>query len=178
MVGEGVKAKLGPEFLKNWKALLEKKLFSVVLVAQDFFKKLVSIDKNSFAMVEHKRISYLDPEFAKLLIDEPISLESANNKSRYTPTAIQRVIDLTSGSPYYIQIFCNQLVNYVNREKVMTITEANVNYVMKNIMFKGNNRLEDTNFDNLIDDGDPSPTSIPQTDSIIVLKEIARLTKN
>ena len=31
--------------------------------------------------------------------------------------AIERIIDLTAGSPFYIQIICNRLVEYMNRKR-------------------------------------------------------------
>jgi hypothetical protein len=166
-----VTKKLSIDFMINWKAILQENYFSVVLVAQDFYPKFKALDSNAFQTMQLERVSYLEKEFAMALIDEPIKL---NGNSRYTSAGIERVYNLTAGSPFYIQIFCNKLVEYVNRKRVMKISDANVNQVLKDAMMK----LDKGVFDNLINDGDTSEDAIKKEDSETVLREIAKLTEN
>jgi len=171
-----VQGKLSQDFMKNWKALLAENYFNVVLVAQDVFPKFRNKYDNAFQTMEHERVTYLDEPDAKALIDKPISV--VTGESRYTEeTAIDRIIELTARSPYYIQIFCNQLVDYINNEKQPYITKANVN-IVKDRLLRGDERLDKTAFTNLINDGDPSPDAIPHSDLIKVLIKIAEHTKN
>ena len=166
-----VSNRLSNDFMINWKALLQENYFSVVLVAQDFYPKFKALDANAFQTMQSYRVSYLTEDKAKLLIDEPIQI---NKESRYAEKAIDRIYELTAGSPFYIQIFCDKLVEYVNDEKVIKITEANVNKVLKEKMMK----LDIGVFDNLINDGDTSPDAIKKDDSEAILREIAKHTNN
>ena len=117
------------------------------------------------------RVSYLEEEEAKALIDEPIRI---NDESRYLPAAIDHIYDLTAGSPFYIQIFCDKLVDYVNDKRVMKITKSIVKKVLEVHLME----LDKGLFDNLINDGDPSPDAIKDQDAETVLREIAKFTKN
>ncbi|MCP4110707.1 MAG: hypothetical protein GY749_35145 [Desulfobacteraceae bacterium] len=174
-----VQGKLSQDFMKNWKALLAANYFNVVLVAQDVFPKFRNEYDNAFQTMEHERVSYLEESDAKALIDKPIRIKNDDNtESRYTENeAIVRILELTARSPYYIQIFCNQLADYINSEKQPYITKANVN-IVKDRLLRGDRRLDKTAFTNLINNGDPSPDAMPHSDLIKVLKKIAEHTKN
>ncbi|QTA80876.1 Tetratricopeptide repeat-containing protein [Desulfonema limicola] len=174
-----VQGKLSQDFMKNWKALLAENFFNVVLVAQDVFPKFRNQYDNAFQTMEHERVTYLDELDAKSLIDQPIKVKiNGKIESRYTEKeAIDRICELTACSPYYIQIFCNQLVDYINNEKQPYITKANVN-IVKDRLLRGDRRLDKTAFTNLINNGDPSLDAMPHRDLIKVLKNIAENTKN
>jgi tetratricopeptide (TPR) repeat protein len=166
-----VSNRLSNDFMINWKALLQENYFSVVLVAQDFYPKFKALDANAFQTMQSDRVSYLAEDEAKQLIDRPIWIKG---ESRYAEKAIDRIYELTAGSPFYIQIFCDKLVEYVNDEKVIKITEANVNKVLKGSMMK----LDKGVFDNLINDGDTSPDAIKKEDSEAILRQVAKHTNN
>jgi len=175
-----VQGKLSHDFMKNWKALLATNYFNVVLVAQDVFPKFRNKYDNAFQTMQHERVTYLEEPDAKELIDKPIRIKinQEDTESRYTEQeAIDRIRELTACSPYYIQIFCNQLVDYINDEKQPYITKANVN-IVKDRLLRGNKRLDKTAFTNLINNSDPSADAIPHSDLIKVLKKIAEHTKN
>ncbi len=175
-----VQGKLSQDFMKNWKALLATNYFNVVLVAQDVFPKFRNKYDNAFQTMQHERVTYLEESDAKELIDRPIriKIDPENDESRYTEQeAIDRICELTACSPYYIQIFCNQLVDYINDEKQPYITKANVN-IVKDRLLRGDRRLDKTAFTNLINNSDPSDDAIPHSDLIKVLKKIAEHTKN
>jgi len=175
-----IQGKLSHDFMKNWKALLATNYFNVVLVAQDVFPKFRNKYDNAFQTMQHERVTYLEEPDAKELIDKPIRIKinQEDTESRYTEQeAIDRICELTACSPYYIQIFCNQLVDYINDEKQPYITKANVS-IVKDRLLRGNKRLDKTAFTNLINNSDPSADAIPHSDLIKVLKKIAEHTKN
>jgi len=169
-----IEGKLSSDFMKSWKALLAMNYFNVVLVAQDVFPKFFAQYENTFGTIFPKRITYLDDESARLLIDEPIKNKN-NGETRFRENAINKIIELTNGHPWYIQIFCNALVDYMNKDRQLYVTGANVDKV-KDILLRGSERRD--NFKNFIQNGDPSPDRIPDKDFIKVLKKIAEHTKN
>jgi len=170
--GQIVGGKIPELFMKNWKALLQENYFSVVLAGQDVMPKFKQRFPNEFGTTQDERVSYLKREDAIRLIDEPIRIGGRDGKSRYRERAIDRILELTAGSPFYIQIICDRLVKYMNRKRASLITEADVEQV-KNELIRGVNALSLDKFDNLINAGDTSEDAISDDDALTVLKEIA-----
>ncbi|MBD2303298.1 tetratricopeptide repeat protein [Nostoc sp. FACHB-190] len=158
-------------FMQFWKALLEKGYFGTVLVGQDYMPKFINSFPNEFQIAENQRVSYLAREDAEKLIIKPI-IRQENQESRYKGNAVNRLIDLTAGSPYYIQIFCNRLVEYMNRKKLDYVTEADIDRI-KDDLINGNNSLDGGAFDNLTSAGDNNTDNISKDDAEAVLHDIA-----
>ncbi len=57
-----------------------------------------------FNLAVYRKISFLDPDFAEDLISRP-----AAKHYSYTPEAIEQILRLTSGQPYYTQLLCHNL---------------------------------------------------------------------
>ena len=170
---------LSDSFMKNWKALLQKNFFNAVLVGQDVMPKFKQRFPNEFGTTQDARVTYLSRDDARRLIDEPVRLDKpyGGSRSRYRGKAIDRILDFTAGSPFYIQILCSRLVEYMNRECSILVTEADVERV-KNEMIEGENSLDPDKFDNLINSGDTSVDAISKDDALAVLREIARHSDN
>jgi len=169
--------KLPDSFMKNWKALLQKNYFNAVLAGHDVMPKFKQRFPNEFGTTQDERVTYLRPEDAEKLIDEPVRIGGRDGESRYREQAIKRISNLTAGSPFYIQIICNRLVEYMNRKRARLATEADVEQV-KNELIRGVNALVADKFDNLINSGDTSKDAISDEDALNVLKFIAKNTKN
>ena len=167
-----IEGKIPDSFMKNWKALLQANYFSAVLVGQDMMPKFKLRFPNEFGTAQDERVTYLKEEDARKLIDEPIRIGGIQGESRYREQAIERILDLTAGSPFYIQIICNRLVDYMNVKHAGLVTEADVEQV-KNELIHGVNALGLDKFDNLINSGDTSPDAILDEDALKVLKAIA-----
>ncbi len=159
-------------FMKNWKALLQENYFNAVLVGQDVMPKFKQHFPNEFGTTQDERVTYLRREDAIRLIDEPIRIGGRYGESRYRERAIDRILDLTAGSPFYIQILCNRLVEYMNRKRASLVTEADVEQV-KDELVRGVNALGPDKFDNLINSGDTSEDAISDEDALKVLTAIA-----
>ena len=159
-------------FMQNWKALLQANYFSAVLVGQDVMPKFKAQFPNEFGTTQDERVTYLRPDDARNLIDEPIRIDGRQGDSRYREQAIERILDLTAGSPFYIQMLCNRLVEYMNAKHAGLVTEADVEQV-KNGLISGVNALDLDKFDNLINSGDTSANAILDEDALKVLKVIA-----
>lgn len=159
-------------FMKNWKALLQDNFFNAVLVGQDVMPKFKQHFPNEFGTTQDERVTYLRREDAIRLIDEPIRIGGRFGESRYRERAIERILELTAGSPFYVQILCNRLVEYMNRKRAILVTEADVEQV-KDELISGVNALGKDKFDNLINSGDTSQEAISDEDTLRVLIAIA-----
>ena len=174
------KEHISPSIMKQWKAVTQndRAQFSVVLVGQDVVPSFKNEDyaRNAFGVIEDIRLTYLRETPARDLIEKPILDENGN--SRYIGNAVSRIIEYTSRNPYYIQIFCARLVNYMNSNKSITVTEADVNEVAKSFIV-GDQALEEDKFDNLIRAGETEDLQeYPEDEIIKVLREIAVGSKN
>ena len=167
-----VSGEIPESFMQNWKAMLQANYFNAVLVGQDVLPKFKARFPNEFGTTQDERVTYLKPDDARSLIDEPILIGGRQGESRYREQAIERILDLTAGSPFYIQIICDRLVKYMNNKRAGLVTEADVEQV-KNELIRDVNALDDTKFDNLINSGDTSEDAISNEDALKVLKAIA-----
>jgi hypothetical protein len=167
---------LSDQFMKTWKSFLEKGMFSAVLVGQDIMPKFKEAYPNEFGVTEDKRLTYLDASEAKKLIEKPI-WDRERNKSRYLGRAIDLILDYTSANPYYVQIFCARLVDFMNQNKAINVTEADIHEVADTFI-SGEHALVADKFDNLITAGDADLEAIPIDDTKKTLKEIALASKN
>ncbi|MBF0606269.1 MAG: tetratricopeptide repeat protein [Candidatus Magnetobacterium sp. LHC-1] len=170
--GQITKGLIPESFMKNWKALLQENYFNAVLVGQDVMPKFKLRFPNEFGIMQDERVTYLRREDAVRLIDEPIRIGGRHGESRYRERAIEHVIALTAGSPFYIQILCNRLVEYMNRKRASLVTEADVEQVKEELLV-GVNLLGVDKFDNMINSGDTSEDAISDEDALKVLTAIA-----
>ena len=168
--------KIPKSFMQSWKALLQANYFHAVLVGQDVMPKFKATFPNEFGTTQDERVTYLKPDDARSLIDEPIRIGGRQGESRYREQAIEQILELTAGSPFYIQILCNRLVEYMNLKHARLVTEADVEQV-KNELIRGVNALDLDKFDNLINSGDTSADAISDDDALNVLKAIADNTR-
>jgi len=174
------KGNVSPSIMKQWKAVTqnERSQFSVVLVGQDVVPSFKKEDyaRNAFGVIQDIRLTYLKEEPARDLIEKPILNE--NGESRYIGNAVSRIIEYTSRNPYYIQIFCARLVDYMNSNKSINVTEADVNEVASSFI-QGDQALEEDKFDNLIRAGETQDLQeYAENDILAVLRQIAINSKN
>ena len=162
---------LPADFMKGWKALLEKGFFRCVLVGNDLMPRFIQDYPNEFQVALQKRVSSLDPMYARALIEDPIRLP--DGQSRYRGNAVDRILALTGCSPYYIQLFCHDLVEYMNREDVLApaIGPADIDIVAKKMI---TTELDESHFDNLLTPGDREVTDISESLVIDVLRATHR----
>lgn len=142
---------LDETFMEQWKAVTQDSQFTIseVLIGQDITPKFQSepYASNAFQVFENWEVTYLEPKYAMDLIIEPIRDEQNNN--RYVEGAYKRVYELTAGSPYYLQLICSNIVNYINENKLLRVTEPDVNAVAAKTIAE----MTVDRFDNLYDDG-------------------------
>jgi hypothetical protein len=123
---------------------------------------------NEFGVTEDVRVTYLDATAGATLVQKPIG------EKRFAGNAIQRVLDLTAGSPYYTMMFCARLVDYMNTTRSAIVTEADI-LAVEDDMLRGDRRLTRDKFDNLLCAGDGAIDSgIDPNDTYAVCAAIAQ----
>lgn len=162
------KGRIPREFMKAWKAIIEKRYFASVLVGQDIMPAFKAEFPNEFGVTEDVRVTYLDVTSAARLIQKPIG------ERRFAGNAVGRLFDLTAGSPYYTMMFCALLVDYMNMTRSAIVTEADI-LAVEEEMLRGDRRLTRDKFDNLICAGDGAVDSgIEPDDTYAVCAAIAQ----
>lgn len=170
---------ISPTFMSLLKAILQAGYFSSVLVGQDTMTQFLTSFPNELQIADKQRVSYLAPHDAERLMDEPLRLKipgELKTESRYKAVAIPRLKELTANSPFYIQIFCDRLVDYMNLKKLARIADPDIDNV-KDELIRGANSLDITAFDNLISSDINETNQISQDQTLIVLREIAIRTR-
>jgi AAA+ ATPase superfamily predicted ATPase len=66
-----------------------------------------------------KKVGFLDEDAARDLIIEPLS-----GSATYSPGAVERILELTSRQPYFLQVICHNAVNTLNSIKSTTVTRG------------------------------------------------------
>lgn len=140
---------LSPSFMRAFKAIVERRLFHLVLVGHSEVERLIAADPNAFGVFGIERVTYLDGKGARALIEEPVPLPEpgagAGGVSRYAGHAVDDIIRLSGGNPSYIQRLCSGLVAHMNTERGARVTEADVRLVADRLV----GTLKEADFDNL-----------------------------
>ena len=160
---------LTPAFMRQWKSLLESRTFDAVLIGQDTMPRFKEAYPNEFGVTHDERISYLSAEEARALAVEPIMI---SGESRYKGASLDRLISLTAGSPFYLQIFCDRLVQHLNRNRLAFITESVVGDVLAQLT-TGPSALTMDKFDPLITAGGESVALVPRERYLELLTRVA-----
>ncbi|WP_437654446.1 tetratricopeptide repeat protein [Sorangium sp. So ce1182] len=125
---------IAPGVLRYLKSLIEKGTFSCVLCGVDSMPKVLKTYGNDFAVANTRLVTHLDPVSARELVERPIQLADGTN--RFTPLASNAIIGLAGSYPYFIQLICHRLVEYLNNEQNPdpTITRADVDQCVRQIV--------------------------------------------
>lgn len=160
---------LNAAFMRQWKSLLESRTFDAVLVGQDTMPRFKDAYPNEFGVTHDERISYLSGAEARELAERPIMLQG---ESRYKGSALDRLIRLTAGSAFYLQIFCDRLVQHLNRHRLVFITESVVKDVLGQLV-TGRAALPRDKFDPLITAASESVALAPRSRYMSLLTRLA-----
>jgi len=165
---------LSSSFMQAFKALIERRLFHLVIVGQAAIDRLIKADPNVFGVFQSERVTYLAHSDARLLIEEPISIAGPDRKvSRYRERAVDQILELTGGSAFYVQRFCSQLVEYMNAQRAPVVTEADVEQVREAFL----DTLEAKDFDGLESSGYTEDDASASEEYRQVLLAVARASR-
>ncbi|CAG0927466.1 hypothetical protein TFLX_00481 [Thermoflexales bacterium] len=85
-----------------------------------------------FNIASYKKITFLSHDDAQRLIAEPVK-----PNLEYDPLAIERIIGVTGGHPYFTQVVCHELVSYHNETQRSYLTANDVTEVLDRIVERG-----------------------------------------
>jgi hypothetical protein len=86
-----------------------------------------------FNIATYKQITFLDADEVHRLVTEPV----APHGMEYDPLAIDRIIQVTAGHPYFTQVVCHETVAYHNEIERNYITVTCVEQVLGRIIERG-----------------------------------------
>ena len=85
-----------------------------------------------FNIALYERITYLSEEAAIRLITEPVAPDLI-----YDDLAIDKILRVTAGHPYFVQLVCYTLVQRANRERTGYVTISDVNAALDEMLSLG-----------------------------------------
>jgi len=86
-----------------------------------------------FNIAAYKRITFLDDDEVRRLVTEPV----APYGLEYDPLAVDRILQVTAGHPYFTQVVCHELVAYHNEVQRNYLTVTCVDEVLGRIIERG-----------------------------------------
>jgi hypothetical protein len=86
-----------------------------------------------FNIALYKQMTFLDKQAARKLIVEPVAAHGL----LYDDLALDKILRVTAGHPYFLQLTCHALVNHVNRERRGYMTIQDVNDVLEEMVELG-----------------------------------------
>jgi len=86
-----------------------------------------------FNIAVYKRITFLDHDDVRNLVTEPV----APSGLEYDPLAVDRIIQVTAGHPYFTQVVCHEMVAYHNETKRNYLTASCVDQALERIVERG-----------------------------------------
>jgi len=110
-----------PGFLSFLRGFFQHNNCVNVVISGNFdFNKLDSPEwKEFFTVFNFKKIGVLDERSSRNLVVKPVK-----EHLQYDEYAIKKIIDFSGRNPFYIQLLCHTLVNYVNEKKKQNFVEA------------------------------------------------------
>lgn len=155
-------------FMKSWKRIQEQSdtRFTAILIGQDVTPSLQRDYSNVYAIFHDYRLTYLDSESALNLIRVPMSRVGVT----YRGESASLLKDYTAGNPFYIWLFCDELVNYLNKKRNREVISKDVEVVADEMA----HNMDSKYFENLVLAGEDDKVSEFSVGQVLpVLKRIA-----
>jgi AAA+ ATPase superfamily predicted ATPase len=86
-----------------------------------------------FNIATYRPISFLSTKEMRRLIQEPVK----ESNLEYDPLAIERIIQVTAGHPYFAQLVLHEMIVYRNEMEVSYLTAVDVDEVLERIVARG-----------------------------------------
>jgi hypothetical protein len=86
-----------------------------------------------FNIAAYKQITFLDSDQVRRLVTEPVAAYGME----YDPLALDRIIQVTAGHPYFTQVICHEMVAFHNEVERSYMTASCVDQVLERIIERG-----------------------------------------
>jgi hypothetical protein len=125
--------KLEPEIFEYLRHLMQHHprlnfLFSLGSGLEEMEKEYAFL----FNVALYKKISFLDRQSAVELITQPVE-----GLYQFGSGAVERIIQITSAHPYFIQLICHSLFNYCQNQSLTTVGVEDVDAVLDETVERG-----------------------------------------
>ncbi|TKJ28691.1 MAG: hypothetical protein CEE40_10870 [Chloroflexi bacterium B3_Chlor] len=90
-----------------------------------------------FRIALYKKISFLEKEEASRLITQPVA-----GVIEYTPQAVEDILHITSGHPYFTQLLCHELFGYCQKTGKRRIAPKDIEAVLGDVVERGTVNLK------------------------------------
>ena len=109
--------------INKWLSKWPERLFIIPVVGRHLkeLPNLLSLLRES----PYKEISFLDKDSAVMLITRP-----ARGVVTYQPNAIEEILSLSAGHPYFTQLICHELFNLARERQIWTINAEDVKTII------------------------------------------------
>ncbi|MBD2143350.1 ABC transporter substrate-binding protein [Anabaena sp. FACHB-1250] len=109
--------------INNWFSKWPERLFIIPVVGRHLkeLPNLLDLLRES----PYKEISFLDRDSAEMLITRPV-----RGVVTYQPNAIEEILSLSAGHPYFTQVICYELFNLARERQIWTINAENVKTII------------------------------------------------
>lgn len=120
--------------INNWLSTWPERLFIIPVVGRHLkeLPYLLSFLGGS----PYKEISFLDRDSAEMLITRP-----AQGVVTYHPNAIEEILSLSAGHPYFTQVICYELFNLARERDIWTINAEDVKNIIDKAIERGEGGL-------------------------------------
>jgi AAA+ ATPase superfamily predicted ATPase len=131
--------KIKPSLLDNLRSIMQHIQEVWFLLAGTNALKQKAADYRSalFNIATYEKISILNETDARELIVNPLK-----GQVKYEPYVVDKIISLTNSHPYFIQMICFELVNYLEKVHSRSATVKELNVVVNEILNKGSTHFD------------------------------------
>jgi tetratricopeptide (TPR) repeat protein len=120
--------------INKWLSKWPERLFIIPVVGRHLkeLPNLLSLLRES----PYKEISFLDRDSAEELITRPV-----RGVVTYQPNAIEEILSLSAGHPYFTQLICRELFNLARERQIWTINAEDVKTIIDKAIQTGESGL-------------------------------------
>ena len=131
---------LAVPFMAILKRLMDHEYLSFVFSIGSSGRKLENMQAaytSFFKQALYRKISFLEPNDAHDLIVKPVA-----SVVEYAPDAVERIIEVTSAHPYFIQLVCHELFSESQKKDTWSVSKEDVDAVLEPVVERGTVNLK------------------------------------
>jgi tetratricopeptide (TPR) repeat protein len=114
---------LATSFMQYWKGLMALRVFKTIAIAHDVITEQIRRNENEFAVFQARQLNYISQRATTALVQEPMH-DTARDRDRILPDAVEYIWWLTAGQVWYIQMLCHQVVIDMNLYKYQSVNRT------------------------------------------------------